>query len=74
MVVSNVWSGSDYERPVVRCAFCFQPKDGRKMIKRHFTNDYVNLHVEVCDTRCGDLWQAEVRREYEKIFAYAHNA
>lgn len=68
---ANLYNDEEYVRPEARCAFCFKPKNGQKFIKRHLTNEYVNLHVQVCDTKCGDLWQEEVRNNLEKMFAYA---
>lgn len=68
----NLWSDGD-DRPKVRCAHCFQVKNGKKFVKRHFTINNYTVHVEVCDSRCGDLWQQKMRDDYQKMLVFASN-
>lgn len=70
----NLWADGDFERPVARCAYCYEPKNGKKFTKRHFTNEDFVVHVEVCNSRCGDLWQEQIRREFGAMNEFAHSS
>lgn len=51
----------------VRCEYCFEPRRGRKMAKRHMTFSNSEFYAYVCDSRCGELWQKQMRIEHERV-------
>lgn len=72
---SNI-ADQDIQPKVQKCSYCFQvlaPKKVRNRVNRKIVIEGVEHYGYVCDARCGELWQDMIRRDYERMMAFALN-
>lgn len=63
---------NEQQQEIARCSYCFTPlpqKRGSRMGRKAYVNGE-ETYGYVCNARCGELWKASVRRDFERMLAY----